>query len=153
MKFELRSPSWQDKQEIPRDFTCEGENVSPELEWSGAPAGTQAFALIMQDPDAPSGTFTHWVLYNLPGETRRLPQGVPEGAKVADRGLQARNDFGKSGYGGPCPPPGKPHRYFFKLYALKDPLPLEAGAGKDQVEDSVQSRVLGTAELMGTFRR
>ena len=131
---------------IPVEFTCDGRNQPPPLSWSGAPEGTRTFALIVDDPDAPSGTFVHWVLFNIPGTATAPPQG-------AGSAVQGRNDFGKTGYGGPCPPPGKPHRYFFKLHALDGPLALKAGATKADVERAMQGHVLATAELVGSYLR
>jgi len=153
MAFTLSSPAFKPGGEIPKEYTCEGKDVSPELTWSGAPAGTRSWALIMDDPDAPAGTWVHWVLYDLPGTTTRLPKGVPPHDTVLDGATQGLNDFRKVGYGGPCPPPGKPHRYFFKLYALDAPLKLAARARKADVLRAMEGHVLGQAELMGTYRR
>lgn len=139
--------------DIPGKFTCEGANVSPALDWSQPPAGTESFALIVDDPDAPSGTWVHWVVYDLPGSTHRLPEGVPKNGAIEGGGRQGVNDFGDAGYGGPCPPPGKPHRYFFKLYALDKPLGLAAGTRKPQVESAMQGHVLAHSELVGRFKR
>ncbi|MGH9434001.1 MAG: YbhB/YbcL family Raf kinase inhibitor-like protein, partial [Terriglobia bacterium] len=111
---------------IPARFTCKGDDVSPALAWSGSPANTRAFALIVEDPDAPAGTWTHWLVYDLPSSARALPEGVPKTGEISGGGRQGTNDFGKIGYGGPCPPPGKPHRYFFRLYALNARLQLNA---------------------------
>ncbi len=138
--------------EIPRKYTCEGEDLSPELSWGEPPKGTQGFALIADDPDAPSGTFTHWVLYGLPPETRQLPEGAAKG-QLPSGAAQGRNGFGNTGYGGPCPPPGKPHRYFFKLYAVDAKLDLKPGATKQQLEQAIKGHVLAQGELMGTFKR
>ncbi len=110
MAFSLSSQSFQNGSDIPKKFTCDGEDVSPELSWTDPPAGTNSFAFIADDPDAPAGTWTHWVLYDLPAETRDLPEGVPKEAQLANGARQGRNDFKKIGYNGPCPPPGKPHR-------------------------------------------
>ncbi len=147
--MKLTSAAFAEGGTIPAQYTCDGSDVSPPLVWSGAPAGTKAFALIADDPDAPAGTWVHWVLYNVPGSVAQLPEGVaaPGGA------AQGRNDFRKTGYGGPCPPPGKPHRYFFKLYALDAPLALKAGATKPEVERAMQGHTLAQAQLMGTYGR
>src|SRR5215510_15149514 len=117
MALVLSSSAFSEGASIPEKFTCDGANVSPALTWSGAPASTQTFVLIADDPDAPAG---HWVLFNLPGKTNALPEHVARDETLSTLGnaAQGRNDFKKIGYGGPCPPPGKPHRYFFKLYAL-----------------------------------
>ena len=138
---------------IPRKFSCEGADISPELTWTGPAAGTQSFALIVDDPDAPAGTWVHWVVYDLPATARHLPEGVPQGDDVAGGGRQGLDDFGKSGYGGPCPPSGKPHRYFFKLYALDKTLGLDAGASKSAVEQAMQGHILTQAELVGRYGR
>lgn len=140
---------------IPTKYTCDGADVSPALAWSGAPPGTAAFALIADDPDAPAGTWVHWVLFNLPGTLTGLPEGVAKTDAPAEAGgaLQGRNDFRRIGYGGPCPPPGKPHRYFFKLYALGAALPLKAGATKQDVERAMRGHVLAESSLMGTYAR
>lgn len=148
----LESPAFAAGQPIPQKFTCEGADVSPPLRWSDPPAGTKDFALIADDPDAPAGTWVHWVLYNLPAETRSLPEAVPKSASAAG-GAQGQNDFRKTGYGGPCPPPGKPHRYFFKLYALGAALALPAGTQKKDVERAMQGHILAQAELVGTYQR
>jgi len=118
MTLEVKSPDFASGGTIPKRFTCEGADLSPALEWSAPPSGTQSFALIADDPDAPAGTWVHWVVFDLPPGLRSLPQAVPKNEQLADGSRQGQNDFGKTGYGGPCPPPGKAHRYFFKLYAL-----------------------------------
>ena len=140
---------------IPSKHTCDGADVSPALSWSGTPAGTVAFALIADDPDAPAGTWVHWVLFNLPGSLTALPEGVAKTDQLPNLGgaLQGRNDFRRTGYGGPCPPPGKPHRYFFKLYALDAALPLKAGATKQDVERAMRGHGLAETSLMGTYAR
>jgi Raf kinase inhibitor-like YbhB/YbcL family protein len=153
MGFTISSPSFQNGANIPKKFTCDGADVSPELHWSSPPAGTQSFALIADDPDAPVGTWTHWVLFDLPAETTSLPENVPKVDELPTGGRQGRNDFRKIGYGGPCPPPGKPHRYFFKLYALDKKLNLKPGASKQEVEQAMQGHILAKAELMGKYQR
>lgn len=147
MAITLTSTAFGDGTPIPVKYTCDGADVSPPLAWSGAPAGTKTFALICDDPDAPGKTWVHWVLYNLPGSAGQLGESTFGGA------LQGMTDFGRPGYGGPCPPPGKPHRYFFKLYALDGPLSLKAGATKADVERAMQGHVLAQAQLMGTYGR
>jgi Raf kinase inhibitor-like YbhB/YbcL family protein len=149
----LHSPAFQEGKPIPTKFTGEGPDVSPALAWDEAPAGTRSFTLICDDPDAPRGTWVHWVLYNLPPETRSLPEGVPAEERLPSGALQGTTDFQRIGYGGPMPPPGKPHRYFFKLYALDTPLNLAPGATKAQVEQALHGHVLGQAQLMGTYQR
>jgi len=139
---------------IPKKFTCDGPDFSPKLTWSGAPERTQSFALIMDDPDAPVGTWVHWVLYDLPASALELPEGVPKDEQLSSGARQGRNDFGKIGYGGPCPPGSKPHRYFFKLYALDSRLGLKAGATKADVVRAMKSHhILAQAELVGKYGR
>jgi hypothetical protein len=152
-KFELTTSSFTAGGNIPKQFTCEGEDISPSLVWTEPPPGTQSFALIMDDPDAPMGTFVHWVAYNLPATTRQLPDRVPRNDDLAGGGLQGRNDFGRTGYGGPCPPPGKPHRYFFKLYALDSKLNLQSRIRKKDLEQAMKGHVLAEAQLMGRYGR
>jgi Raf kinase inhibitor-like YbhB/YbcL family protein len=155
MAFLLTSPAFTEAAAIPARYTCDGADVSPPLAWSGAPAGTAAFAVIADDPDAPAGTWVHWVLYDLPAGTSRLPENVPKTDTLPAFGgaRQGRNDFRRTGYGGPCPPPGPAHRYFFKLYALDAPLGLPPGARKQEVEAAMQGHVLGVAQLVGTYAR
>jgi len=153
MAFAISSTSFQNGGEIPRQFTCDAADVSPQLSWTDPPAGTKSFALIADDPDAPVGTWTHWVIFDLPAQTTSLQEGVTKVGEVPGGGRQGRNDFRKIGYGGPCPPPGKPHRYFFKFYALDRMLNLKPGASKQEVEQAMQGRILGTAELMGKYQR
>ena len=138
---------------IPKKYTCDAEDVSPALKWSEPPAGTQSFALIVDDPDAPVGAWVHWVVFDIPAWARSLPENVTKQEQLADGSRQGRNDFRKIGYGGPCPPPGKPHRYFFKLCALDAELNLKAGATKADVERAIQGHVLAQGELMGRYGR
>lgn len=153
MSFTVRSSDFTQGATIPLQFTCVGADISPALEWSAVPANTQSFALIADDPDAPVGTWVHWVLYNLPASVHSLPQNFPKSEKAKDGTLQGRNDFGKIGYGGPCAPPGKTHRYFFKLYALDTRLALQAGATKKDLEAAMKSHILEESETMGRFSR
>ena len=155
MAFSLSSPAFKEGATIPGTYTCDGADVSPSLSWSGAPPGTVTFALIADDPDAPAGTWVHWVLYDLPAATTQLAENVEKSDVLASLGgaRQGRTDFRRPGYGGPCPPPGPAHRYFFKLYALDAPLKLPASATKRDVEAAMQGHVLGTAQLMGTYAR
>ena len=138
---------------IPKRFTCSGADASPALSWNDPPSRTTSFALIMDDLDAPGGNFVHWVVYNLPASLRQLPQGVPAGEDVTSGGKQGENDFPKTGYGGPCPPPGKPHRYFFRLYALDTTLNLSSPARRAEVDQAMQGHVLAKGELVGRFGR
>ncbi len=153
MSLVISSPSLADGAEIHTKFTCDGADISPAVHWSGSPAGTRSFALIADDPDAPAGVWTHWVLFDLPASTTALPENVPKVEELSTGGRQGRNDFRKIGYGGPCPPPGKPHRYFFKLYALDHPLGLRAGASKQEVEAAMQGHILAEAKLTGRYKR
>ena len=153
MTFAVRSSEFENGANIPRAFTCEGEDRSPALTWSGAPASTKSFALIADDPDAPVGTWVHWVIYNIPASAHALPGSVEKKEQLADGSRQGRNDFRKVGYNGPCPPPGKPHRYFFKLYALSTELSLPAGASKSDVERAMAGHILAQAEWMGRYKR
>ena len=153
MAFTLSSSAFKAGAEIPKQFSCEGADQSPPLSWSGAPEGTKSFALIADDPDAPVGTWVHWVLYDLPGDTTELRQGLRTDETLPNGAKHGVNDFRKTGYGGPCPPPGKPHRYFFKLYALDASINLNPRATKADVLRAIEGHVLGQAELMGTYRR
>jgi Raf kinase inhibitor-like YbhB/YbcL family protein len=136
---------------IPPKFTCDGPDNSPALSWTDPPAGTQSFALIVDDPDAPAGIWVHWVLYDLPAGTRKLPEAVGKAPELPDGSRQGRNDFGKVGYNGPCPPKGPAHRYFFKLYALDSKLDLKSGATKGDLERAMKNHVLAHTELIGKF--
>lgn len=153
MAFHLTSTSFESGEDIPKKFTCDGADVSPELSWTNPPAATQSFALISDDPDAPVGNWNHWVIFDLPATTNHLPEGVTKIDELPDGGRQGRNDFRKIGYGGPCPPPGKPHRYFFRLYALDKMLDLKPGSTKQEVEEAMQGHILGQVEWMGKYRR
>ena len=153
MSFAVRSPAFSSGGAIPRTFTCDGGDVSPALSWKDAPAGTQSFALIVDDPDEPGGTWTHWIVWNLPGQASALPQGVPK-VEVLDNGArQGKNDFGRLGYGGPCPPPGRAHRYYFKLFAMDKRLDLRAGADRSALEAAGRRHVLAQAQWMGIYKR
>ena len=149
----LKSPAFSNSSTIPEEFTCDGEDKSPFLEWSNAPSATKSFALIMDDPDAPSGTWVHWVLYDLPQETKNLPEGVAKKEVLTNGAKQGITDFRKVGYYGPCPPQGPPHRYYFKLYALDCMLHLEPKASKIEVESAMEGHILAEAQLMGKYGR
>ncbi len=153
MSLQMSSAAFSSGEAIPKKFTCDGPDVSPQLKWNDPPAKTQSMALIMDDPDAPGSTWVHWVLYDLPANTRELPEGVAKQEQLSSGARQGRNDFEKTGYGGPCPPPGKPHRYFFKLYALDNKLNLKSGATKVELERAMKSHVLAQAELIGKYGR
>ncbi len=152
MSFELTSTAFAHGEKIPARFTCDGDDVSPALQWTDPPQGTQSFALICDDPDAPMGTWVHWVLYNLPGDARALAEAFPSDADLPDGSRHGQNSWKRPGYGGPCPPSGT-HRYFFKLYALDTVLDLMAGASKQQLLDAMEGHVLAQAELMGVYAR
>jgi Raf kinase inhibitor-like YbhB/YbcL family protein len=151
--LQLTSSAFQPESSIPRQFTCEGDDVSPELKWTNAPPGTKSFALIVHDPDAPRpGGFTHWVAYNIPANVTQIAQGAPKGDKLPGGGLQGKNDSGQNGYMGPCPPSGT-HRYYFYLYALDTELNLQSGASKNEVEKAIKGHVVEKTELMGRYKK
>src|SRR3569833_1272506 len=149
-KMALSSSAFKDGQPIPADYTCDGKNISPELSWSGAPGNTQSFLLIVDDPDAPSGVWTHWILFNLPSDTSNLVEDFVKSPSTAKQGT---NDFKKSGYGGPCPPSSKAHRYFFRIFALDTTLNLSPGATRKEVDAAMAKHVLAMGQLMGTYQR
>jgi Raf kinase inhibitor-like YbhB/YbcL family protein len=138
---------------LSKEYTCDGKNISPDIGWKGIPEGTKSIALIMDDPDAPGRTFVHWVIYNIPEESTGLPPGVSKNESLSDGSLQGKNDLGEIGYYGPCPPPGKPHRYFFKVYALDTKLDLKSGVNKSKLEDTISGHVLAKGELIGKYGR
>jgi Raf kinase inhibitor-like YbhB/YbcL family protein len=147
----LTSSSFEADAALPAKYTCDGTNVSPALAWNDPPAATKAFALIVDDPDAPGKTFVHWVIYDIPGTARMLPEGVPNGAKLDDGSQQGKNDHGKTGYSGPCPPKGVVHHYFFKLYALDAKTNLKPQATKPELVQAMKGHILAEADLIGRF--
>jgi Raf kinase inhibitor-like YbhB/YbcL family protein len=149
----LSSTAFGPGEPIPPEYTADGRNVSPPLKWGDVPPGTQSLALVCEDPDAPRGLFTHWVAFNLPAESRELAAGVPAEATLANGTVQGVNGFGGVGYGGPSPPPGKPHRYIFRLFALDAPLHLPSRASREQLLAALSNHVLGRGELTGTYGR
>jgi Raf kinase inhibitor-like YbhB/YbcL family protein len=151
-KLELTSASFAAGQ-IPAKFTCDGSDTSPALAWGTPPATTESFALIVFDPDAPAGEFVHWVVYNLPAEKRELAEGLPKQEQLPDGARQGMNDFGKTGYGGPCPPGKSTHRYVFVLYAVDTKLNLPRGATREQVEKALKGHILARGELIGRYQR
>ena len=153
MSIHLTSTAFTEGQPIPKHYTCDAEDASPPLAWSGIPAEAQSLALIADDPDAPVGIWVHWVIYDLPDDLSSLPEGVVKTLSVPDIGTQGKNDFGKPGYSGPCPPKGKPHRYFFKIYALDTLLNLKPGASKPDLEKAMQGHILAQGQLMGVYGR
>ncbi|VUZ84536.1 putative kinase inhibitor protein [Candidatus Methylomirabilis lanthanidiphila] len=150
--MELKSQVFQSGAMIPSNYTCDGQDVSPPLSWSDPPVGTISFALISDDPDAPMGTWVHWVIWNIPASTRVLEENFPKTASLPNGTKQGTTDFHRVGYGGPCPPSGT-HRYFFKLYALDTTLNLPSSTTKKDLEQAMQGHILGQTELMGTYRR
>ena len=153
MTMEITSTAFESGATIPRQYTGDGEDQSPPLRWSEPPKETRSLALICDDPDAPRGTWVHWVLFNLPAGTRELKQGQPTSQTLDNGARQGTNDFGALGYGGPAPPKGKPHRYFFKLYALSSTLDLPAGATKAQLLDAMKGHILAEGQLVGKYGR
>jgi len=150
--FKLSSPAFADGQMIPPKYTADGEDISPPLTWEGLPQATKSLALICDDPDAPVGTWVHWLIWNIPQDAGSLPENVPMQKQLADGARQGVNDFDRIGYGGPAPPGGT-HRYFFRLYALNTVLDLPAGASRAQLEKAMKGRILGQAQLMGKYAR
>ncbi len=138
---------------IPSEYSCMGKDISPELSWTGIPEGTESIVMIMDDPDAPGGTFVHWILFNIPAKAQKLPVGVKKDKVLDDFSRQGLTDFGDVGYGGPCPPPGKYHRYYFRIYALNKMLELLPGASRIQVDNAMKGHILAKGELMGIYKR
>ncbi len=152
MPFTLSSNAFDQEAAIPAKFSCEGENISPPLQWGDPPEDTKSFALISDDPDAPAGTWVHWILYNIPEDVRVLPEAIPPEAELPDGSRHGENSFGRLDYGGPCPPSGT-HRYYFKLYALDIILDLGPGVDKETLLQAMEGHILGETELMGTYTR
>lgn len=152
-KISLVSPAFDAGSSIPEKYTCQGQDVSPPLQWSDVPEGAKSFALVVEDPDAPRGMFVHWVIYNILPSSNGLPEDVPRDENLADGAIQGFNGFHRTGYDGPCPPPGKAHRYFFKLYALNEVLPTRSELKEGDLMDLMKGKVVGQGELMGTFQR
>jgi Raf kinase inhibitor-like YbhB/YbcL family protein len=151
--MQVTSSAFREGETIPRKYTGDGEDQSPPLQWSGVPEAAKSLALISDDPDAPRGTWVHWVLFNLPADTRQLPEGLSPDKEVLGKALQGTTDFRKIGYGGPAPPPGKPHRYYFKVYALDMALNLKAGATKQDLIKAMEGHILAEGQLMGKYGR
>jgi Raf kinase inhibitor-like YbhB/YbcL family protein len=150
--MELKSPVFEEGSMIPKKYTCDGQDISPSLTWTSVIDGTKSLALICDDPDAPGGTWVHWVIFNIPGDTRDLAENIPPQKELPNGAKQGTNDFRKIGYGGPCPPGGT-HRYYFKIYSLDTDLDLEAGATKAQLLQAMKGHVLGEDQLMGKYKR
>jgi Raf kinase inhibitor-like YbhB/YbcL family protein len=151
--FTLTSPAFIEGAAVPGPHTCDGKDLSPALSWTGAPPGTKSFALICDDPDAPVGTWVHWVIYAIPPATTGLAEGVAKTETLPSGARQGLNDFRRAGYGGPCPPRGSPHRYFFRLYALDIVPDLEPNATRAQLDKAMQGHIIGQARLMGKYQR
>jgi len=155
MKWSLTSPAFADGERIPAQFTCDGNDISPELRWTEPPSGTTELALVCDDPDAPRGTWVHWVLYSLPADRRALPEAVPKTGTLEKLGgaRQGKNSGGSIGYQGPCPPKGPAHHYHFRLYALDAPVALDPGAARAELDKVMKGHVLGEIELVGLYSR
>jgi len=153
MTLTVSSSAFQEGDKIPTKYTCEGQDISPPLAWSEPPAGTKSLALIVDDPDAPGGAFTHWVLFNLPPQTTELAEAMPAQAELPSGARQGKTDFGRAGYGSPCPPPGRPHRYQFTVYALDQTLDLKAGASKGELLSAMSGHILAQGRLTGLYQR
>jgi len=152
MDIKIKSPAFVPGGKIPGKYTCDGMDISPPLAWTSGPEGTKTFALICDDPDAPMGTWVHWVLFNLPADIIELRENVPPERELESGAKQGMNDFRKIGYGGPCPPGGT-HRYYFKLYALDTEINLEAGATKSELLKAMEGHILAEGQLMGKYER
>jgi len=151
--IKIRSSVFRPDNDIPKQFTCDGQDISPPVAWRGVPPSAKTIVLIMDDPDAPSGTFGHWVVYNLPPTVKYLEQNLAKTAAIAGGGEQGHNGAGKDGYKGPCPPPGAVHHYHFRIYALDTALKLDSGATADQVEAAIKDHVVASGEVVGTYKR
>lgn len=148
----ITSSAFMEGEMIPSKYTCDGEDISPQLSWTGAPENTKSFAVISDDPDAPSGDWVHWVIFNIPGSVTELEEKIPAD-KILDNGTkQGTSDFGKIGYGGPCPPGGT-HRYYFKLFALDVYLDKDAGISKKELLAAMEGHILAESQLMGRYKR
>ncbi len=154
MEMKVYSSAFKDGNFIPPKYSCDGANVSPQLHWNNVPKDVKSFAVIMFDPDAPGGDFVHWVIYNIPGSLKELHEDVTPSRNVSDEVMFGTNDFGRVGYGGPCPPAGKPHRYFIKVYALDTILHhLESGATRQQLLKAMEGHIMAEGSLMGRYKR
>ncbi|MGH8022488.1 MAG: YbhB/YbcL family Raf kinase inhibitor-like protein [Limisphaerales bacterium] len=148
----LKSPAFADGQPIPGEYTCHGRDFSPPLQWSGTPSRAKSIALTCEDPDAPGGTFTHWVIFNVPATATGFSENVSKAAPLPDGSRQGKNSFGNIGYGGPCPPGGKAHHYIFRVYALDAALSLDSGAGREDLINAMSGHVLAQGQLTGTYQ-
>lgn len=152
MRITVTSPAFNDGEMIPKKHTCDGEDASPAISWTGMPEECETFALITDDPDAPAKTWVHWVVFNMPGSQFDLPEGVPQERELPGGALQGVNDMKKIGYNGPCPPGGT-HRYYFKIYALDVRLDLQPGATKAELLEAMEGHILAEGQLMGRYSR
>ncbi len=152
-KLAVTSSAFEQGHPIPVKYTCQGDDVSPPIKWECAPANTKSFALICDDPDAPGGTWVHWVIYNLPPDAPSLPENTAKSETLPNGAAQGRNSFQNIGYGGPCPPGGKAHRYFFKVYALDTLLTLDSHPDKEKLLAAMKGHILAQGQLMGTYQR
>jgi Raf kinase inhibitor-like YbhB/YbcL family protein len=151
--IKVTSSAFEAGESIPAKYTCDGADISPPLKWAGAPAGAKSFALICDDPDAPAGTWVHWALFNLPAPAAELGENVARAGALPGGAIQGTNSFTKIGFGGPFPPPGKPHRYFFRLYALDGNLALKPGTTKQELLHAMQKHVVAQGQIMGAYQR
>ena len=152
MTITVMSPVFEEAGMIPSKYTCDGENVSPQLKWEGVPETTKSIALISDDPDAPMGTWVHWVMWNIPADATELSENIPPNAELPDGSIQGLNDFKQHGYGGPCPPSGI-HRYYFKVYALDEKLDLASSSRKKDLLKAMEGHILAEGQLMGKYKR
>ena len=153
MALSITSTAFKDDKRIPKKYTCESDDISPALAWSDVPPEAKSLAIIMDDPDAPMGVFTHWVLFNLPSDLSSLDEAQATTERLSNGAIHGINDFGRTGYGGPCPPPGPTHRYFFAIYALDISLRLKPRSTKQQMLAAIKGHVLAEARLVGTYSR
>ena len=151
-QMKITSPAFEEGEMIPEKYTCDDIDISPSLKWSHVPEGTKTFAIICDDPDAPMGTWVHWVLFNMPADTNELSENIPPVKILPNGARQGKNDFGKIGYGGPCPPGGT-HRYYFKIYALSEELNVEPGITKSELLKAMEGKILSEGQLMGRYKR
>lgn len=152
MAFNITTTAFEYGATFPEKHTCKGDDLSPPLRWDEVPKGTTSLALILEDPDAPGGTFTHWIVYNLPPDSDGLEEIIPIRKNLKNGAIQGKNDFGKLGYGGPCPPKGEEHRYFFRLFALKKKLPPESANKAKNFYEAINGLIIEKAEYMGKFK-
>ncbi|MGB9937943.1 MAG: YbhB/YbcL family Raf kinase inhibitor-like protein [Methanobacterium sp.] len=148
----IKSNSFNEGSSIPKKFTCDNINISPQLQWDSIPDDTRSLAILCEDPDAPSGLFTHWIIFNIPPEVNELPENIEKKEKLKNGAIQGTTTHGSSGYGGPCPPQGPAHRYFFRIYAIDTLLDLDASAGRQELLDALKGHVLDEGALIGKYR-